>query len=328
MIIITIDKSSGAAAYYLQIAQQIADAVQQGQYLPGDRLPTEQDMLRQTGLSPGTVKAAYNYLQKCGVVRKVRGSGVYVQEHNEDIQSPQKIVDDLFDTLTFTHGLSVADAHHLIKDIVTEMFDDDPLHVVVVDCNPETIHVIEKQLEQIPGIHVDAMLLDVFVRHGDEELDPQCELVLTTHLHQHVVCRYTSQIGLRTEPFALLESKETLVMLSKLPENERVCVVYRSEKFLASVWYTLCLTKRQNRMIPCLEGDNEKLERYCHSGLPFLLPPDYLTHCSNRTLQYVYRARAAGSVIIPMVFEIDRGSILHIAELVKSIKAQHRRQLL
>lgn len=322
-----IDKSAGAPALYQQIAEQIVEALNEGRLRPGDRLPTENEVLRRTGISRGTVKKAYDSLQQRGIVRKVQGSGVYVQEQLENLRDPKRLVAALFDKLTRAYGMSVPDAYHLVQDLVADAFEDDnPLQVTVVDCNMETIHVIVKQLEQIPGIRLSAVLHDELLLGGDAAIGPQCELALTTQLHHPGVCRYTEPLNLPTEPFALRETQETLAAIAKLPEGQAICVVYRSSAFLSSVRYTLRLAKRRDKVIPCQEEDTARLDQYCLSGLPFLLPPDYLTHSSNRTLQYIYRARAAGSVVIPMAFEIDQGSMLYIAELVKSMRAKRRRQ--
>lgn len=322
------DRGGDARPLYLQLAEQLGRDIEAGRYRPGDRLPTENALLEATGLSKGTVKAAYTHLQQQGAVRKVRGSGVYVQERLEAGRDPAGVINGLFDRL-MAAGMSLSDAHRLFQEQLEESFaEGNPIqiHVALVDCNIETIHVIEKQLQQVPGIVVSTVLHDELLFTGEAALPPQSELVLTTQLHYLGICRYTEPRNIPTEPFSLQEGKETLAALSKLPEDTDLCVVYRTDAFLSSVRYTLRLIRGGNRIIPCQEADLEQLNRYSLSGLPFLLPPDYAEYCSNSTLQCIYRARAAGSVVIPMQFEIDRGSILHITGLVEKMRAKKRRR--
>lgn len=63
---------------YQQVAQQIAEAVDRGAYLPGDRVPSVRRLSRQLGVSISTVVQAYRLLEDSGLVEARPQSGYYV----------------------------------------------------------------------------------------------------------------------------------------------------------------------------------------------------------------------------------------------------------
>ncbi|MBI1299725.1 FCD domain-containing protein [bacterium] len=64
---------------YIQIARQIADAVQQGQLPPGEKLPAERLLAEQLGVSRPSVREALCALEILGIVEGRTGDGTYVR---------------------------------------------------------------------------------------------------------------------------------------------------------------------------------------------------------------------------------------------------------
>jgi DNA-binding LacI/PurR family transcriptional regulator/DNA-binding transcriptional regulator YhcF (GntR family) len=63
---------------YDRIAEAVCEAVAQGRFAPGDKLPTETALATELKINRLTVSRAYERLQSRGVVRQRRGSGSYV----------------------------------------------------------------------------------------------------------------------------------------------------------------------------------------------------------------------------------------------------------
>ncbi len=63
---------------YLQVAEQLARFISDGELKPGDRLPSERDLASQFGVSRPTVREAMIALEISGLVEIRSGSGVYV----------------------------------------------------------------------------------------------------------------------------------------------------------------------------------------------------------------------------------------------------------
>jgi DNA-binding FadR family transcriptional regulator len=63
---------------YQAVADQIAQMIRADEYRPGDRLPTERDLVRQLGVSRPVIREAMIALEIGGLVEVRGGSGVYV----------------------------------------------------------------------------------------------------------------------------------------------------------------------------------------------------------------------------------------------------------
>lgn len=65
---------------YESIATKLVEFIQQTKLQPGDRLPTEQQLAEQLGVSRAVVREAVKMLTASGYVRTRRGSGIYVND--------------------------------------------------------------------------------------------------------------------------------------------------------------------------------------------------------------------------------------------------------
>jgi len=74
MIEFDLDNSSGVATY-LQLVQQVRDALRLGMLEPGERLPTAQQVVARLAINPNTVLKAYRDLEREGLVRARPGRG-------------------------------------------------------------------------------------------------------------------------------------------------------------------------------------------------------------------------------------------------------------
>jgi GntR family transcriptional regulator len=72
-----LDTVSGVATY-LQLVQQVRDALRLGILEPGDQLPTAQQVVAKLAINPNTVLKAYRDLEREGLVRGRRGQGTFV----------------------------------------------------------------------------------------------------------------------------------------------------------------------------------------------------------------------------------------------------------
>jgi DNA-binding transcriptional regulator YhcF (GntR family) len=77
MIEFELDESSGVATY-LQLAQQVRQALRLGLLEPGERLPTAAQVVAKLAINPNTVLKAYRELEREGLVRARPGQGTFV----------------------------------------------------------------------------------------------------------------------------------------------------------------------------------------------------------------------------------------------------------
>ena len=89
MIEFRLDSRSGVPTY-LQLVQQVRQAVRLGILRPGDQLPTVKEVVTSLTINPNTVLHAYRQLDLEGLVEGKRGIGTFVAA-----APPPPPVDDL-----------------------------------------------------------------------------------------------------------------------------------------------------------------------------------------------------------------------------------------
>jgi GntR family transcriptional regulator len=77
MIEFQLDTASGVATY-LQLVQQVRQALQLGLLEPGDQLPTAQQVVAKLAINPNTVLKAYRDLEREGLARARPGQGTFI----------------------------------------------------------------------------------------------------------------------------------------------------------------------------------------------------------------------------------------------------------
>lgn len=84
---------------FSQIAKQILNAIQNGEYKPGDKLPSERSIAEQMGVSRNAVREALKSLQILGVIRSKTGDGTYVAKVDLDRDNVFAILDKSYSPL-------------------------------------------------------------------------------------------------------------------------------------------------------------------------------------------------------------------------------------
>src|SRR5437870_4196356 len=66
------------------IAEQVVDGIRREALMPGDRLPTEQELARQLGVGRTSVREGLQKLQTLGIVEVRKGRGAFVADQTRD----------------------------------------------------------------------------------------------------------------------------------------------------------------------------------------------------------------------------------------------------
>ena len=77
MIAFRLNDRSGVPTY-LQLVQQVRQAIRLGILQPGDQLPTVKEVVGTLAINPNTVLKAYRELDREGLVEARRGQGTFV----------------------------------------------------------------------------------------------------------------------------------------------------------------------------------------------------------------------------------------------------------
>ena len=88
MIEFYLDASSGVATY-LQLVNQVRQALQLGLLETGDRLPTAQQVVASLAINPNTVLKAYKELETKGLTTGRPGQGTFIQATLGQVALPE-----------------------------------------------------------------------------------------------------------------------------------------------------------------------------------------------------------------------------------------------
>ena len=69
---------------YLQIADQIRERILQGEWNPGERIPSIRDFAVEIGVNPNTVTKSYQALMEQQIIENQRGLGYFVAGNATD----------------------------------------------------------------------------------------------------------------------------------------------------------------------------------------------------------------------------------------------------
>lgn len=75
---------------YQQIADQMCDRILQGEWAPGERIPSIRELAVDIGVNPNTVTKSYQSLMEQKIIENRRGRGYFVAEN-----ARERILDDM-----------------------------------------------------------------------------------------------------------------------------------------------------------------------------------------------------------------------------------------
>jgi DNA-binding GntR family transcriptional regulator len=108
--------AAGEATAYRQLAGDLREAVAAGRYPPGQRLPTEAELVTSTGLSRQTVRRAFQELVSEGVIYRVRGRGTFAVPGDGKYLRSFGSIDDLM-ALSLDTELRVVEPLHVLASV-------------------------------------------------------------------------------------------------------------------------------------------------------------------------------------------------------------------
>jgi GntR family transcriptional regulator len=116
MIAFRLDARSGVPTY-LQLVQQVKQAVRLGLLQPGDQLPTVKEVVGRLAINPNTVLKAYRELDHEGLVEGRRGQGTFVS-HTLPAAAPAE------------HAVLRAQLEHWVRQARAAGFDHDGVNAL------------------------------------------------------------------------------------------------------------------------------------------------------------------------------------------------------
>jgi len=71
---------------FVKISELIIDKIQSGELLPGDKVPSENEMIHNFGVSNTTARKSLQLIESKGYAQRIKGKGTFVLNRTEDHQ--------------------------------------------------------------------------------------------------------------------------------------------------------------------------------------------------------------------------------------------------
>lgn len=300
---------------YRQLVDAIRAAVKKGVLTGGQQLPTVQDLSADLGISIGTIKRAYDELEREGIVEKGQGRGTFVKRQSTLSRKDQAMVaiDQMLQTLE-NIGFSPAEINIFLDLKLRERAEREcKVNVALLECNPENLTQMAEQLRRINGIELNAHLMDS-VEAYPYKLGEDMDLVITTATHaQQVeamlpVPKRVIRVGLRLTPTCLAE-------IVKLRRHQVAGILCYSPRF-GHLLHSTCLTYAEDITVadPLVFSPDIDMEKFLRDKDAVLVPVGFERYCTQQAAQILRRFRGR---LIECAYEMDEGSILYLEEKIR-----------
>ena len=171
---------------YQQLVDQVRAAIRSGTLCAGQQLPTVQELSEDLNLAKGTVKRAYDELERQGYLEKVQGRGTFLRARPQDSASRKDqamaAIDQALDQLDGM-GFSPAEIRIFLELKLRQRdLQEQKIRLAVVECNTENLTRMTEQLRHIPHVELYSYTVST-VREYPYNLSEDMDLIVTTATH-------------------------------------------------------------------------------------------------------------------------------------------------
>ena len=304
---------------YRQLVDSIHAAVKKGELPAGHQLPTVQALTEELGIARGTVKRAYDELERLGIAEKVQGRGTFVCYQPSNSGSRKELamaaINTMLDQLE-DMGFSPAEINIFLNLKLRDREDHQAnVKVAVLECNPENLSQMNEQLRHIDGVDLYPYLLDS-IQQYPYKLGEDFDLIVTTAAHadylESVVPRKKKVVRV-----ALGLAADSLAPVIKLRPGESLGIIGHSHRF-AQLLHRMVQTYTENVTIhkPIFADSVENIAQYLVGKDVILVPRPYERYFNTQIVEILRTFRGD---IIECNYEMDAGSILYLETKIKRL---------
>lgn len=308
---------------YRRIVQLLTGYIQDGTLREGAQLPTVRALAEQLGVAQGTVKRAYDELERQGILTKAAGRGSFVAYRPPQAQSAQEAAalaaDQLLERL-HTLGLSDTQMEALLTERLRLRRQQRPqLRAALIECNPEILAQLRQQLGALEGIGLHPVLLDRARQHP-ERLASRCDVIITTAEHASELTKMTRRAD-KVAKIALRLTPQSIAAIVKLTPGAHVGILTHSLRF-GALLQEHCRSYALGAVLdePALLQPGAAFEAYLRGKSVILVPEGYENDCTSEVLGALHRFARRGSVV-PCAYRIDEGSRIYLTERLERLRS-------
>lgn len=304
---------------YRQLVDSVHTAIKKGELSALQQLPTVQELTQELGIARGTVKRAYDELERLGLVEKVQGRGTFVRyqpgtsgsRKEQAMAAINAMLDQLEDM-----GLSASEINIFLNLKLRERAEQEAhVKIAVVECNPENLSQMAEQLRHIPGVDLYPYLLES-VRQYPYKLSEDFDLIVTTASHadylESVVPHKRKVVRV-----ALRLSVESLSPVIKLRPGKNLGIIGYSGRF-AELLHRTAQEYAENVTIhaPMSAESAEQIAAYLQGKDAVLVPKAYEKYFAKPMVDDLQQFRGD---LLDCYYEMDEGSLLYLETKIKRL---------
>ena len=304
---------------YRQLVDSVSAAVKKGELPAGYQLPTVQKLTEELGIARGTVKRAYDELERLGIVEKVQGRGTFICYQPSNSGSRKELamaaINTMLDQLE-DMGFSPTEINIFLNLKLRERAEQEAnVKIAVVECNPENLSQMNEQLRHINGVDLYPYLLDS-IQQYPYKLGEDFDLIVTTAAHADYL---ESVVPLKKKVVrvALGLTADSLAPVIKLRPGKSLGIIGHSYKF-AQLLHSVVQAYTENVTIhkPIFADSAEDIEQYLAGKDVILVPRPYERYYNAQIVEILRTFRGD---IIECNYEMDAGSILYLETKIKRL---------
>ena len=305
---------------YQQLVDEICVDIKNGTLLSGQQLPTVQEMIDSVGVARGTVKRAYDELEKLGFVEKVQGRGTFVKYRTQNSGSRKEMamsaIDEMLDKLE-DMGFTPSEINIYLNLKIRDKFQEDiSVKVALVECNPENLSQISGQLRHIDDVDLYSYTFDS-IKQYPYKLTEDFDLIITTAIHYDFLEKVIPDKK-KIVRVALRPSTRCLASIIKLRAGENIGIIGYSARF-SELIYNTCKMYAEDIILnaPIIANGENDISKYLKSNTTVLVPKNYKKYFDNDTIKLLSGYKGE---VIECDYKMDEGSLLYLESKIKRLK--------
>ena len=328
---IKINRKSGTPVYQ-QICEAIRNMVIEGKLRPGDKIPPERDMAVELKIARGTIKKAYEMLEKQNIASSNQGLGTFIRDipvrerdsritlATDSIERALVEMEDL--RLSYFEIRNLVDLKIMEHEERQEQF-----FIAIVDCNPESLDNFEKQLKLITRVRIFKFLIDDIAASTDAARKMgNFDLIITTSTHHEQVRKLIPGLKDKLIQAYVAPTSESIIEMASIKNIMSIGIICESDKFLQIIRNKLLEFGITKTNISCVFISELTDPRSFLKGKDVLIiPPNFSLQSDRANLPVFQQFMEGGGRVITFRYEIEKGSLSHIEErmnwLMKSKKS-------
>lgn len=296
---------------YQQLSMRIMEDIRRGTLPRGSKLPTVRDLAEEMKLARGTIKRAYDELERLGAIEMTQGRGSYVCWQEENAASRKvramRAIDDMLDELEGL-GFSAAEISIFLELKQRERMETEHhIPLALVSSCEETLRQAADQLKNLPGVELYTYSLKALRTVSGKLAEEYC-LVVTDDFLFDVVRGMVGDDD-RIVRVAYEPTMETIRELSRIPSGSRIGIFSHDADFGGQMIVTCRQIVEQVRVRLQYLGDPARTEAFLRQLEYLVLPQGYQTLCTEEEREILRAWEDRGHVILYDTC-IDRGSML------------------